>query len=436
MPPSPERVPPHDLGAEECVLGAGLLSRKALEHAVNHLTPTDFYSPKHTQIFTAESYLYEHGEAVDAVTVAAMLDKMGVLDLAGGAAALIAIQSNVPAISHIQAYATVIKTHSDARRALKDLVEATSQIYALEDPYAVTEGLSMALDGIGRVGAPPRRFWPSIDDYLDRPGDDLGHWVIPGMCRSDSRIVVIATEGGGKSVCLRQIAYCASQGVHPFRLTKILRRRVMVLDLENNDWELTLSGRQARSMCQNTLPRWGDSWDPTYHSLFSRPFGFDLRNQRDRSDLETAIENFRPDLIIGGPIYKMMPAREGESDPRHADAFQQIVGKLMERHGFALIIEHHAPAAQHGQRELRGIGGQRWAAWPDVIIALEMETDAEKEATGNFQVKVKKSRGVFDWPKKLERGGSSLQWPWIATYAGREDDSAPPLDEPEDEELF
>ncbi|MCL4413869.1 MAG: replicative DNA helicase, partial [Actinobacteria bacterium] len=64
------RVPPHNIEAEESLLGAMLLSRDAIADALERTSAEDFYKPAHGQIFRAITSLYARGEPADAVTVA------------------------------------------------------------------------------------------------------------------------------------------------------------------------------------------------------------------------------------------------------------------------------------------------------------------------------------------------------------------------------
>ena len=70
-------TPPQDLSAEQCVLGAMLLSKDAVAEVVETLRGADFYPPVHETIFDAIVDLYGRGEPVDAVTVADHLTKRG-----------------------------------------------------------------------------------------------------------------------------------------------------------------------------------------------------------------------------------------------------------------------------------------------------------------------------------------------------------------------
>ncbi len=82
-PSSPGRIPPHNLEAEESLLGAMLLSRDAIAVAVERCVAEDFYKPSHAHIFSAITALYSRGEPADAVTVAEELRRAGVLEETG-----------------------------------------------------------------------------------------------------------------------------------------------------------------------------------------------------------------------------------------------------------------------------------------------------------------------------------------------------------------
>src|ERR1700737_2537007 len=80
-PGSAARVPPHNLEAEESLLGAMLLSRDAITAAVETgVEASDFYKPAHTHLFDAVMSLYGQGEPVDPVTVAEELRRADLLD--------------------------------------------------------------------------------------------------------------------------------------------------------------------------------------------------------------------------------------------------------------------------------------------------------------------------------------------------------------------
>src|SRR2546423_11333492 len=78
------RVPPHNIEAEESLLGAMLLSKDAIASAVETVRPEDFYKPAHGHLFEAIQTLYGQGEPVDPVTVAEELRRGQPLHAPGG----------------------------------------------------------------------------------------------------------------------------------------------------------------------------------------------------------------------------------------------------------------------------------------------------------------------------------------------------------------
>src|SRR3954464_4860322 len=101
LPPRPSRsdgrVPPHNLDAEESLLGAMLLSRDAIVAATEvGLGAGEFYKPAHGHVFDAITTLYGAGEPADPVTVAEELRRAGLLDAIGGPAVLPAPQPRNP----------------------------------------------------------------------------------------------------------------------------------------------------------------------------------------------------------------------------------------------------------------------------------------------------------------------------------------------------
>ena len=96
----PMRVPPHNLVAEESLLGAMLLSSDAIADALELVTEKQFYRPAHAQVFAAVQDLYSAGDPADPVTVAEVLERTQASEAIGGLDGLLAMQMNTPAISN------------------------------------------------------------------------------------------------------------------------------------------------------------------------------------------------------------------------------------------------------------------------------------------------------------------------------------------------
>jgi replicative DNA helicase len=139
--PAGSRVPPHNLEAEESVLGAMLLSREAIASALEvGLSGEQFYKPAHAHIYDAVTTLYAQGEPADPVTVAEALRRVGLVEAIGGAATLISLQANTPAIGNAGRYARIVEEHALLRR----LIGVAGDI--AEIGYGLPEDVTAAVD--------------------------------------------------------------------------------------------------------------------------------------------------------------------------------------------------------------------------------------------------------------------------------------------------
>jgi replicative DNA helicase len=136
----PERVPPHNLEAEESVLGSMMLSPEAIATVVEVLKPADFYRPAHQRIYQAILAIYGRGEPVDAVTCAEELKRRGQLDEVGGPLYVYNLVETVPSPASAGYYAKIVADHALLRR----LIEASAEIMAMA--YAVPEDPRKAAD--------------------------------------------------------------------------------------------------------------------------------------------------------------------------------------------------------------------------------------------------------------------------------------------------
>ncbi|MEO3759704.1 replicative DNA helicase [Mycobacterium sp. B14F4] len=135
-PPSEDfgRQPPQDQAAEQAVLGGMLLSKDAIADVLERLRPGDFYRPAHQNVYDAILDLYGRGEPADAVTVAAELDRRGLLRRIGGAPYLHTLISTVPTAANAGFYAGIVAEKALLRR----LVEAGTRV--VQYGYAGAEG--------------------------------------------------------------------------------------------------------------------------------------------------------------------------------------------------------------------------------------------------------------------------------------------------------
>src|ERR1700742_1852434 len=176
------RQPPQDLAAEQSVLGGMLLSKDAIADVLEKLRPGDFYRPAHQNVYDAILDLYGRGEPADAVTVAAELDRRGLLRRIGGAPYLHTLISTVPTAANAGYYAGIVAEKALLRR----LVEAGTRV--VQYGYAGAEGADVA-EVVDRAQA---EMYEVTDRRLSEDFVPLEDLLQPTMDEIDA----IASNGG------------------------------------------------------------------------------------------------------------------------------------------------------------------------------------------------------------------------------------------------
>ena len=155
-----EKLLPHDLEAEEAVVGSILIDSDSFVRVAHAIKPEDFYREKNQMCFAACLALFQRGEAIDQVTVARELSLAGQLEAAGGMAYLSHLVSITPTSQHSEYYAELVARTSTMRR----LIDAASHISAIgyQDTDDVDKTLRQAEDVLFQVrsGRTERGFIP------------------------------------------------------------------------------------------------------------------------------------------------------------------------------------------------------------------------------------------------------------------------------------
>jgi replicative DNA helicase len=116
--PAPDRQPPHNLEAEEAVLGAILASGRLLAEVTALLEEADFYRPAHRAIWRAILRLADRDRPTDPVTVLGELDDSGELADVGGGPFLHTLVEAVPTVANAGHYARLVAETSRRRRVI------------------------------------------------------------------------------------------------------------------------------------------------------------------------------------------------------------------------------------------------------------------------------------------------------------------------------
>ncbi len=239
----------------------------------------------------------------------------------------------------------------------------------------------------------PKEFSSDVDvnDFLTEYAPEYD-WCLPGKMERGDRLIVTGNEGKGKSTLLRQIAIKVAMGLDPFSTDDIPAQKVWFVDLENPRGHL----RREVNKIKQGLPI-----EVGMLTITSWPEGLNLASDDDALMFFGRLKDRAPDLLVIGPMYKMMTSTETEERAGFLSRQMDIWRKEV---GCAIILETHQPHQvinnQGKFRPERPIGSSVWLRWPEFGICLE-DDGTLRHWRG--------ARDERDWPAKLERGE---WWPW------------------------
>jgi replicative DNA helicase len=134
------KTPPHNLEAEQSVLGSIMLDKDAIIKIADLLQAGDFYKDDHNLIYQTMLELYEEREPIDVLSLSNKLEEKKKLEQVGGSSYLASLVNAVPSSSNITHYAKVVQKKSTLRR----LISAASKIVA--SGYQESEDVQKILD--------------------------------------------------------------------------------------------------------------------------------------------------------------------------------------------------------------------------------------------------------------------------------------------------
>ena len=137
------RILPHDLVAEQSVLGAVFISPETITSLSDELTPDDFYKPANKIVFKTMLSLLEKGEPIDATTMVSALTNQGDISNIGGINYVVELVNSTPTSKNVEHYAKLVKEKATLRKVIADLSDSLSSAYqgdvSISDIIAKTE---------------------------------------------------------------------------------------------------------------------------------------------------------------------------------------------------------------------------------------------------------------------------------------------------------
>lgn len=124
---------PHDIAAEQSVIGAMFMSKKACEKVVERLQPEAFYLDKHAKIFKTIATLKEQGTPIDITIVTNELEKNKEIASIGGVEYLSDIITSVPSAANVEEYMKIVEEKFVRRRLIEAALSIETDSYNWND---------------------------------------------------------------------------------------------------------------------------------------------------------------------------------------------------------------------------------------------------------------------------------------------------------------
>ena len=124
---------PHNLEAEQALLGCILLDTKIQIDIGANLKENDFYSEAHKNIFHAILDIIKRNQPVDMVTLTDTLEKMGTLNDAGGISYIAELTNIIPSSANYQRYLSIVSRDSMLRKLMAGAVDIIGECQTSQD---------------------------------------------------------------------------------------------------------------------------------------------------------------------------------------------------------------------------------------------------------------------------------------------------------------
>lgn len=391
-------LPPHDIGSEEAVLSALLLTDEALAVVRPLLEPRDFFRERDSWVYSACLSVADRGEPITIVTVARQLVEMALLDEAGGESFLVELGNNYVAVVGVEAHARLVAELANRRRLIEraaEVVRAAHTGVGLEsaladlvntpaepsrrpeiDPLALRAELriqrtrSEARRQLAREqrSATPAPEVLTLAERLARPRPPFTY-RIQGLQPSNSRVMFAAQAKTGKSTTVGNLVRSAADGRRLFGVAEVtaVTGTVVLLDTEMGerqlvDWLADQGVEHSERVV--VVP------------LRGRLSSFDILDRDCRREWVETLQAVSAEYVILDclrPALDALGLDENHDAGRFLVAFDEL---LVEAGVPDAVVVHHM-----GHNGERSRGDSRIRDWPDVewrLVRASEEPDSPR----------------------------------------------------------
>lgn len=213
------RVPPHNMDAEEAIIGGLLVNPDEMNEIVETVKPSDFYHPQHQLAFGAMVALFNRNEPIDIITVTEALQANDDLDNAGGRSTLMALAQANLMVGNLSHYARIVRDKSLLRALITAGAEVVETAYEEDAAEDALDKAQQVIFNVAQRGLPEnivhiRDILPTSFEQIEERhankgslmGISTGFYELDvmtsGLQRSDLLILAARPSMGKTAFCL------------------------------------------------------------------------------------------------------------------------------------------------------------------------------------------------------------------------------------------
>lgn len=359
-------LPPHNLEAEQAVLGAILLDGSIVVSLIETLHVDDFYRTSHRTIYQSMLSLVAGGGHLDNITLADHLDRRGVLATVGGATYLAELIASVVGTSNVAHHASIVIRAAALRRLREQLVKACSEIDSgadlervkllLPDPAALVRGIpgDTAILQVMTVA----------DLLATEKADSDQQWIMDAMIAFGSFLCLIAKPKVGKSTLIYELAVKIALGL-PFlgRATRQCGVLVLAVEEPKNDICRRMRAHDGESL--ENFHMWIGSLTPDEAMI---------------AKIKRTVEQLKIGLIIIDTLNSFWSVEDENNAAQVTRAVKPLLSLARDTNAAVMVVHHARKSEGEYGDEIRG-SGALFSLFDCAFILKRHTTDTQRKLT-------------------------------------------------------
>ena len=266
---------PHNLDAEEYILGALLLDPQSIDRVSPILSVEAFYASAHQKIYQALITLHQQGKTPDLIMVSGYLKDHNLLELSGGKTKLVQLANTSVSSINVDGYANLVLEKFLLRRLIDAGHEIVAKASRVDDElevifdqseqaiWAVTQ--SQSSSSVKHISEAAMKNYEAIEERAANPeannGFKTGFYDLDAMTKGlqpSDLIILAARPSMGKTALALNIAH---------NLAKAYDTPVLAFSLEMSDEQLSYRLLSSESGIPSTRLRAEELQKEEYQKL-------------------------------------------------------------------------------------------------------------------------------------------------------------------------